>query len=279
MCSSRVDQCDGVENGCPHPGQEQCIKEPAGSGGIENGYSHPTAEGRPAWRVCGCVDVRTCVHCTRACGSRAVFGSGVVVWVGLCGCVLRGGREIYDNRGWEVHHPSHSESGAVTSPVNPGAQRQAATATEPTGRGMGGSRWWCWVGRGGAHLVRGAEGDSTSQETKEQRRRRARGGARASAATDWAPGAKGQDEKKSKRGGSKSKRKRSHRQGMAGGRAGGRRAGGRGAPGLRARGAREAAELKACVSRFGADFSPLSSCRIPQAALKFSYRSDRVTRY
>ena len=31
--------------------------------------------------------------------------------------------------------------------------------------------------------------------------------------------------------------------------------------------------------RFGADFSRLSSCRDPQAALKFSYRSDRVTRY
>ena len=29
----------------------------------------------------------------------------------------------------------------------------------------------------------------------------------------------------------------------------------------------------------GADFSPVSSRRSPQAALKFSYRSDRVTRY
>ena len=28
-----------------------------------------------------------------------------------------------------------------------------------------------------------------------------------------------------------------------------------------------------------ADFSPLSSCRSPQAALKLSSRSDRVTRY
>ena len=33
-----------------------------------------------------------------------------------------------------------------------------------------------------------------------------------------------------------------------------------------------------CESRFGADFSPLSSYRSPQAALKFSYRGDRVTR-
>ena len=32
-------------------------------------------------------------------------------------------------------------------------------------------------------------------------------------------------------------------------------------------------------SRFGANVRLLSSCRGPQAALKFSYRSDRVTRY
>ena len=30
---------------------------------------------------------------------------------------------------------------------------------------------------------------------------------------------------------------------------------------------------------FWANFSPLFSCRSPQAALKFSYRSDRVPRY
>ena len=33
-----------------------------------------------------------------------------------------------------------------------------------------------------------------------------------------------------------------------------------------------------CGNRFRADFSPFSSCRSPQPALKFSYRSDRVTR-
>ena len=33
-----------------------------------------------------------------------------------------------------------------------------------------------------------------------------------------------------------------------------------------------------CEKHFGADFSPLSSCRSPQAALNFSDRSDRVTR-
>ena len=35
---------------------------------------------------------------------------------------------------------------------------------------------------------------------------------------------------------------------------------------------------RACESSFWADFSPRSSCRSPQAALKLSYRSDRVTR-
>ena len=33
-----------------------------------------------------------------------------------------------------------------------------------------------------------------------------------------------------------------------------------------------------CKNRFRADSSPLSSCRSPQAALKFSCRGDRVTR-
>ena len=31
-------------------------------------------------------------------------------------------------------------------------------------------------------------------------------------------------------------------------------------------------------NHFGRHFSPLSSCRSPQAALNLSYRSDRVTR-
>ena len=35
---------------------------------------------------------------------------------------------------------------------------------------------------------------------------------------------------------------------------------------------------QACENRFQADFSPLSSCRSPQAALNLSYRSDSVTR-
>ena len=38
-------------------------------------------------------------------------------------------------------------------------------------------------------------------------------------------------------------------------------------------------EAQACESSFWANFIPLSSCRGPQAAPKFSYRSDIVTRY
>ena len=38
-------------------------------------------------------------------------------------------------------------------------------------------------------------------------------------------------------------------------------------------------EAEACESSFWADFSPLSSCRSPQTALKFFYRSERMTRY
>ena len=39
-----------------------------------------------------------------------------------------------------------------------------------------------------------------------------------------------------------------------------------------------ALDLVGLRESFGANISPLSSCRSPQAALKFSYRSDRVTR-
>ena len=39
------------------------------------------------------------------------------------------------------------------------------------------------------------------------------------------------------------------------------------------------ADMNACENSFGWVSGPVSSCRGPQAALKFSYRSDRVTRY
>ena len=38
-------------------------------------------------------------------------------------------------------------------------------------------------------------------------------------------------------------------------------------------------DAKACNNRFERISGPLSSCRSPQAALKCSYRSDRVTRH